>query len=586
MRYYNIAIGSEKMSIKNILSTLVLVSTEAFSALNERILTKLDPKDLLTTIRLYSVYATSLNSLITFATKWSYKQKCATLLVPLAQKTEAPQAPQAPQAQKTTESDRELLIKCLNQLHILSTTLIEFSKYFDRGADNNKETIKTFYDIGKFIKSETEALKTMTDTHSLVAAAQNGDILITNKKAMQQLLKVGGRESPPKNHKVIIGGFDADNEGQVYIGGVEELYIVKEKLLKLQNLKTDLAHLSASDAEKYYTEVFSTILDKMLPYTDDMLQSVIDLACVAPADRIGSIGVPDKLLNEQIKQVDSIMTELFAYIHKRNNEVVVPTLQPLLFSANDNLVIVCENLTTMFNIIDEEDHISLKKIIDDEFESYNNIKTVSSLQAALTTLLKNLDLLTSEGFNPHQRHNDKADIRTRIAALTKTAIELSKSPQITVQQPYVAPCIKKTDLENLDKLSQMNKLLELVNFILSNEIAIMPNYQNRETALNNCANDLREILVRVKKLFAADNKTTCIKRSGLLARTLISATLYPIIASKRALNVPTLIDDCVAVKSRLMSSAVMPALDLVKDKKWYCKDGLCADVLAALLQDI
>jgi hypothetical protein len=618
------------------LDGLVMICNGVFPTINEKLVANpapRDPRDMIDVIRAYSVFATALNLLVGYSSSWNYTRKKLSLLAALPARAKKPEKQDQNLEAKLVDSMQE----CISQFRVLISALTDLSKKYDnlreRSSSASAENVKTFYDLSVFLTNEVDSLEktTLPELKRKSPAKKEkeekeekeeekeeepkvkkggGEKLVSLRKVMQDKLSQiyqssdenteradarGGDGSFQRGYKVTVGGFDArakEKVKNVYVGGVEEVQKLKEKILKIQNLRTDLGELrtTSGNADEYYEEVFLVKLREILAVQEGEIKELLRVSCLGPAEHLSQMTQnhdPMKNLVEQIEAAKEEAARLSAYCAKRGAKKI-PTLQLGEGDPLDKVEKILNHVKELLKKIDEEDTRVVKNGINKEFDEYESVKSATQLEAAKDALIQNLELLVDREFLPRSRHNSKAEIAKLLQELFEMVKQRTGSAERTEKKiVHVKPCVSEKDLLAMPALSQMEKILDILDYSLTLEGGVLPTFQEKEETFDHLSNTLRRLFVKINEMIAPENKTTCVGRGTLLAQTLIRSVMLPVLNKKRKLHVERLDEECLSIKSRMF--AIFGLENLVeaekKNDKWYCKEGLCPEILKALIED-
>lgn len=283
--------------------------------------------------------------------------------------------------------------------------------------------------------------------------------------------------------------------GYKCLGGVEYPYLLKQRIISLQNLKDDQRY-----DEKYYTESFLPSL--FCASGTQSLPDFIALTRAKPQEKLNRLITTLKPETHYLKVLEAypkILQELTEYIVMRGGETIsVPTDHSL-----SSLLAFTRVLLMVVNQLDES---SIVRGIEEEMEKDHIFPE------------DNFQLLLSDNYQPLQRLEEKKGIKDASELLTSESEYLS--PKIKL--PFTAPLV------SLGKLSTKKKIKKLLN-LLQGEVkwikTLMPYYQEIEKHFNRQATLLSELGKKIHHLIAPENKLTCINRCKLLVNTLVFANL-------------------------------------------------------------
>ena len=477
---------------KNRLNELVIICNSTFAVLNDKLINAPNQDS----IRNYSVYATSLNLLVFHAVKWTYDKKHPT----------------------------EDMRKCIDHLHILANTLMELSKQYDNLKQRTDNKVQTLYDISTFLAHQTDILE---------------------KKITED--KEGGADDIAVS-KIFYNTHDVKMGGCIEMGGAQSTLALKQKILKLNNLKRDLRNGRVN--QEYYDNVFIPTVDKIYGSAEPAI--IIDEVSKKPSVKLADMVREDKL-TERMNNVVVALTKpdespykrLLRYYAMRlglTEEPFVPEITTYreLFSL----------VRKLLGKIDKIDAKTIKKAVEKEFASPS--KKLST---------DDMELLMSSDFSVTARHEAKQEIRNiieKIEDVLETNID-------EIDIPHIKPCIDVNKIQSMNPKEKMEKTCELINYDLKSKTIILPHYHKLEHYYDSLINLMNELFNSILAMIAPDNKLTCIRRAVLLIVTIVRA---------RILN------------EELWLNRLLEKYHIDLADNWYTtKKGLKPEVLRTLIQE-
>jgi hypothetical protein len=551
---------------------LVLICNSTFPTINSKILETTDSaanfKD---TIKIYSVYASSLNLLVSYSSGWNYVCKKLGLLIKTNKKSEKAKA----YIENSNKKLSELFGNIVTQFRTISNTLEELSKRFDdthvrRESDGE---IRNFGDIAKFLSGEIDEIdKTkLPKLNAGILETKTGgnEKVISRRNKTQQTLSLAST-SAMEGYKVIVGGED---DKKKYICGTEEMQIIKQKIIKLQNLKQDLQEDNVT--ESYYNDVFLPTLASILDEHEDdkVLTNLLQTACQSPQEYLQNMIIkndPQKNLNEQLRYISQhSIPAIIKYCSDRGQ--IAPALP-----AGSSYQEIFRFLQTLTNLINEQDVNIIEKSINQEFENYEEIG--KDLEPKLTELEENYQMLSDQDFEPLYRQSIKRRY-TELFQNIEDMLEAPISDLYSIHRVYqIKPCVRLSDLQNLSIVERMSRICEIMEYIIDVMSAVLPNYQKIESYYNTLTNLLSKSVEIINDMIAPTNKKTCVRRVGLLASSIVRAFMLPILAEKRHVSIDNRICENIAVQ--LITRANLG--ELKTDKIYREKKGLHPELIFKL----
>lgn len=560
-------------SLSKHISALTIICNEIFITLDERImsLTTRSSHDmlnrLLDILKSYSVFASALNLMISYSVSWNYNRKKLILLTP---------------NEKTTGKISQLFIDYIAQAKILKNALAELSKKLDRneGPSEKSAGITNFRTAAAFLLDEINGLESVQNDLKLKLDALlklkpeksarsktgSGEQSISLRRAMQQRIKelklsIAGGDDDPIGYKIKIGGYSAQK--QTFLGGVEASYQLKERILKLENLRKDI-----SSDHDFYNDIFlvkvGEIIAPLMQKQREPIDALLEIACTNPnilfAQLCATYITYVKDIHRSIDDANSILEK---YIANRNPN----------FKAQPMEKIALVYLSDLITQIDVSDRILANKYIDDEFKKLNEITTQKNLDEYIVQLKIDINRISAEDFEPLTRHIDKQKIREIMNAILRENFPAPEQIDLSAIK-YVPPCITREDLEKLPIDAREKKIIEIIDYIISIESALLPKIDEIELQYANFNNNINDVIKEITQMIDPANKLTCVKRPILLICTIMRCEILRAVAKRRNFTFDQ------HICSEILAS--IHAKYNLKYTKLYCKNGLCEIALNEL----
>lgn len=558
-------------------SAITIICNEIFITLDEHImsLTTRSSRDasacstILDILKSYSVFASALNLMISYSVSWNYNRKKLILLTP---------------NEKTTGKILQLYTEYIAQAKILKNALAELSKKLDKNeapSEKSAGKITSFRTATIFLSDEIDGLESVQNDLKLKLDALlklkpeksaksktgSGEQAISLRQAMQRRMKelklsIAGGDDDPIGYKIKIGGYTAQK--QTFLGGVEASYQLKERILKLENLRKDI-----SGDHDFYNDVFLVKVGEIIaPLTRGSLgplDALLEIACTAPNNLFAQLCATHITYVKDIhKSIDDINSILEKYIANRNLDFKAQPagLSPALSTLRD-----------LITQIDVSDRVIANKYINDEFRKLNEITTQKNLDEYIAQLKIDINRISAEDFAPLTRHIDKQKIRELMDALLSENFPATEQIDLSAIK-YVPPCITREDLEKLPIDAREKKIIEIIDYIISIESALLPKIDEIELQYANFNNKINDVIKEITQMIDPANKLTCVKRPILLICTIMRCEILHTVAKRRNFTLDP------HMCSEILAN--IHAKYNLKYTKLYCKNGLCEDALNEL----
>jgi hypothetical protein len=524
---------------------LVLICNATFVAVNEKLLSGPLDREI---VRQYSVFATALNLLVTYSAALNF----------------------SPSQIKT------ILPDIITQFNVLVQALKDLSQSSPKKEEistSKAQGIKSLYDVAMFIQDAVEKIHSSSDDKKGGCDCQPTELRYQSTQKI-----IGGVESV--GYLVIVGRGEDRHE---YVGGMESAYKVKQDYIRLENLRADLPFgdgpLDMSTHEKYYQDVFLPTIANILKLNsfdqhvdrnleESILKALLEQISAVPQFR----ALPEKTyFDEGMEYYQKFLEELRDYIRNRGQEISSIT-ETLVTSPNKSPQEMFSLTKTLLHQINEADKRSIKKMIKKEFELYKNPSPT-----LIEEFIKDAQMLSDPEFQPLTRCQTKQKYQAIVQEI-ENILETSLNRNSNLKIAHVTPIINLKEVVKLPESARAQKIYELTKYLLDMNAALLPNHQKIERYYDSLTTKFQELSDLITAMIAPDNKSTCIRRTGLLITTLIRGHMLPIVLPERNDNAQIIE---LTTKLQSLYSSSLPVNE--EAGAWYTsEEGLKKDVLHQL----
>lgn len=399
--------------------------------------------------RAYNNYMCSMNLLVGLISEWRFKSKLP--------------------------DPKAVLESCMEHFQILVSALDELAKKYDYLVVETTGSVKSLKDLKTFIENESHALSNVQIHTDTIQGAH--EYTPKYRKQLRSLNRL-----PNKIHKYKLGS-------DVYIGGAESVQTLKERILKLKNLKADISDTKITSDPSYYENVFLPTVGKIIDCEPDDVETELQNGV--------SIDVKS---DDQMDLVISDLPKLSEYCSMRTGKnYEFPEVSKDLAGIAELL----QSLVQFMQVIHAEDH----RVITE------NLRVLSEQDVSDNYLLLSGDFHATARREYKLRHK-------KLCEELQSLLSHNSKPNPTNSNSENLVIVKHMPAEIQ---ARAQAILSALQNALQTQAAALDHTQTQELVFNSAVTLLKQIVDNILAMIEPSNKQTCIRRTCLLINTLMSA---------------------------------------------------------------